>query len=243
MQTNQWDQLSDYFSAPENFSTIHADVADNILIAWPSLLKGVQLIQADGTHLQALDYGCGGGNFCNKLFYKGYSVIGCDSSSAMINIAKKNFPNIKFHQCDSETLHQLGNSPFDLITSIMVFPFVDNMKLLFTNLNNVLKSEGVLAFATFNPEYVTKNHGDEGCFYSFETPSHPKNGFLRFGKNINLPVFIRTLEEYDDQIIPFGYKRIFTDTPPFTTQYLAQYKTSSTTSSAEFLILIYRKNR
>ncbi len=125
----------------------------------------------------------------------------------------------------------------------MVFPFVDNMKLLFTNLNNVLKPEGVLAFATFNPEYVTKNHGDEGCFYGFETTNHPKNGFLRFGKNINVPVFIRPLEEYDDQIIPFGYKRIFTDTPPFTPQYLAQYKTSSTTSSAEFLILVYQKNR
>lgn len=243
MQTNQWNELSDYFNAAENFSIIHEDVADNILIAWPSLLKGIQHIQTDGTHLHALDYGCGGGSFCQELSNKGYSVTGCDSSFAMINIAKKNFPNIKFYQCDSEAPPQLKSSPFDLITSIMVFPFVDNMKLLLTNLNNVLKPNGVLAFAVFNPEYVTKNHGDGKCFYDFEIPWHPKNGFLRFGKNINFPVFIRTLEEYDDQIIPFGYKRIFTDTPPFTKQYLAQYKTSSDTSSSEFLTLIYQKNR
>jgi SAM-dependent methyltransferase len=245
MKMNPWDQLSNFFIADDDLSKIDPDVADNVLIAWPSLLKGIQLIQQNGASLHALDYGCGGGAFCQELSQRGYSIAGCDSSSAMIEIANTKYSNdesrLRFYHCDSEKIHQLPNAPFDLITSIMVISFIDQMEPFFSNVNNALKSGGVLALAVFNPDYVLKNHGEGKCFSGFETATQFKNGFLHFGKNIQLPVFIRTLEEYDAQLISRGYERIFTDTPAFTTEYLTQYKTESDTSSPEFLILVYQK--
>jgi len=44
MKMNPWDQLSDFFIADDDLSKIDPDVADNFLMAWPSLLKGIQLI-------------------------------------------------------------------------------------------------------------------------------------------------------------------------------------------------------
>jgi len=159
----------------------------------------------------------------------------------MIQIAKKNLPNLKFDECNSENIHQLSNVPFDLITSIMAIPFIDPIDQLFSRLNHVLKPGGVLAMAVFNPDYVTKNHGGEKCFCDFETPDQPTTGFLRFKTNIKIPVFIRTLEQYDQQILPLGYKRIFHDVPPFTEEYLANYQIEDDTSFPEFLILVYQK--
>lgn len=239
MNTTPWDNLSHYFVCDE-LSQIDPDVADNVLIAWPSLLKGIQLIQKNGAHLSALDYGCGGGDFCKKLFSKGYSVVGCDSSAAMIVAAKKKFPNMEFYQCNSEKLHHLPYFPFDLITSIMVIPFVQEMRQLFVHLNDALKPGGILAFAVFNPEYVTKNHGAGKPFHDFKTIQQGTSGFLDFG-NIQLAVFIRSLEEYDRQITSLGFTRVFCDTPPFSEKYLTQYQTKSDTSSPEFLILVYQK--
>jgi len=57
MQQNEWDKLSDSFNTHGELSKVKSEVADNILIAWPSILKGIQLIQQNGTHLHALDYG------------------------------------------------------------------------------------------------------------------------------------------------------------------------------------------
>lgn len=238
---NQWDKLSGYFNTHSHHSTIDPGAADNILIAWPSLLKGIQLIQHNGENLRALDYGCGGGSFCKELSNKGYSVIGCDSSLAMIEVAKQNLLTIQFYRCDSENIDQLPGNPFDLITSVMVIQFINNVTEFFANINKTLKPGGVLAFAVFNPAYVTKNHGAGKSFDGFATPDHPQHGFLYLTEDTKIPVFIRSLKEYDNQLIPLGYQRIYSDMPEFTTQYLTQYKTDCDTSSPEFLIMVYQK--
>ena len=230
---NQWDKLSTYFNTHGDNSDIKSGAADNILIAWPSLLKGIECIQHNGATLHALDYGCGGG---------GYSVIGCDASSAMISMAQKNWSHIKFYQCDFWKIDKLPGSPFDLITSIMVIQFIDNMHQFFANINRVLNPGGLLAFAVFNPDYVAKNHGRGKSFEGFETPDRPTYGFLCLTKGTRIPVFIRTIEEYDQQIISLGYKKIYADKPEFTAQYLTQFKTNGDTGSPEFLVLVYQKN-
>ena len=67
MKMNSWDQPSDFFIADNDLSKIDPDVADNVLMAWPSFLKGIQVIQQNGASLHALDYGCGGGALCQEL--------------------------------------------------------------------------------------------------------------------------------------------------------------------------------
>lgn len=238
---NPWDILSEYFNTHDDKSAINPGAADNILIAWPSLLKGIKLIQHNYTTLHALDYGCGGGGFCEILSKMGYSAIGCDLSVAMIKVAQKNLPNIAFYVSDVDLAHQLPGAPFDLVTSIMVIQFIENSAQFFININKALKLGGLLAFAVFNPDHVTRNHGEGLCFDGFDTPNEPKSGYMCLTKETRIPVFIRTLEEYDDQIIPLGYERIYTEKPGFTSQYLAEYHPSFDTSSPEFLIIVYQK--
>lgn len=87
---NPWDALSEYFDTHKGDSEINPGAADNILIAWPSLFWGIQLVQKDGARLNALDYGCGAGGFVAELRAHGYESVGCDSSQAMVEMAKRN---------------------------------------------------------------------------------------------------------------------------------------------------------
>lgn len=239
---NQWDNLSDYFNTHADPSKINSGAADNILIAWPSLLRGIKRIQKQGISLRALDYGCGTGSFCENLIRQGYSVTGCDTSALMIESARKNLSDINFYQCNSEELIKLISIPFDLVTSIMVLQFIDNIAEFFANINKVIKSGGVLAFAVFNPAYMTKNSGKGKSFVGFEAFDKADHGFLCLARDTMVPVFMRSLEDYDGQIIPLGYRRIYMDKPEFTADYLSQYKPDGDITFAEYLILVYQKN-
>lgn len=238
---NQWDKLGNYFDTQQDQLEINPGAADNILIAWPSLLNGIHLIQSSGKNLSALDYGCGSGGFCSELSNQGYSVVGCDSSSVMISLARNNVPNVSFYQCDSEHLLSLPGSPFDLITAVMVIQFIENVAEFFAQLVNITKSGSVIAFAVFNPDYVAKNHGVGKTFDGFQNPHHPRNGFLCLTEETRIPVFMREVAEYDDYIIPLGFKRIVEDKPAFSAEYMNRYESGCDMSAPEYLVLVYQK--
>lgn len=239
---NQWDKLSQYFDTHKDAAEINPGAADNILVAWPSVLRGVEIAQKGGTGLSALDYGCGGGSFAAALQKRGYSVVGCDSSPAMIAVAKKNLGDeITFYDCDSEDVPKLKEAPFDLITGIMVFQFVEDIESCFRNLDAALKSGGVLSFAVFNPNYVERNHGDGKLFRNFQTPEQPTKGFMAATEDTKIPVFMRIEEEYDNALRPLGYQRIYADKPSFTPEFLDKYPSDADTTQPEYLVMTYKK--
>ena len=123
----------------------------------------------------------------------------------------------------------------------MVFQFIENIDEFFLDLQAAIKPEGVLAFAVFNPAFVTKNHGPEKEFDNFVTPNSPTDGLFVFNKHIQIPVFIRTESDYDKHLEPFGFKRIYLDKPIFSTYYLTNFASDSDTSEPEFLVLSYQK--
>lgn len=84
---------SDYVSYFDQVAQMYAqekvdnDLSNEIL---DNFLKEIK------PNTQILDFGCGVGYDSEKIFKKGYKVIGLDLSSQMIEIAKKNIKGVEF---------------------------------------------------------------------------------------------------------------------------------------------------
>jgi SAM-dependent methyltransferase len=219
---NPWDALSDYFDTTKSEDAIPAGAADNILVAWPVIF---QFIAAHVPPLQGrrvLDYGCGAGSFAQRLHEHGAQVTGIDPSPAMIAKATAAYgDSVDFLVGDSAVLRRLP--PFALITSIMALQFVADIEDLFADLTRALVPGGHLIFAVHNPAFV---QGD----------------VLRFGNGIEVPIYIRTAQDYHALAAAVGLEPLLEEYPPFTAEFLARYPTYAGSEAPEYLILGYRRS-
>ena len=76
-----------------------------------------------GPGSKVVDLGCGNGSLTDRLQSLGYQVMGIDASPAMLEIARKEYPNISFQQADALSF-QL-DKPADAIFSNAVFHWID----------------------------------------------------------------------------------------------------------------------
>ncbi len=94
-----------------------------------------------------LDFGCGYGRSLGELFKSGYrNLIGFDFSPAMIANARARFPEIKFHEVQSETL-PLSDASADaalLFSVLTCVPTDDGQRALIGELHRVLRPGGLL---------------------------------------------------------------------------------------------------
>ncbi|WP_238881494.1 methyltransferase domain-containing protein [Clostridium sp. YIM B02551] len=97
-----------------------------------------------------IDIGCGPGNSTKVLkerFPDSY-ILGIDSSTNMIEAAKKDYPEIDFKICDaSKGLSNLGDD-FDIVFSNACIQWIPNHNELLRSLFGLLKKGGVLAVQT-----------------------------------------------------------------------------------------------
>ena len=185
------------------------------------------IFQFIATHVPALegqpvlDYGCGAGSFAHQLHERGAQVTGIDPSPAMIANATAAYGDgVTFLVGDSRLLR--GLPPFALITSIMALQFVADLPTLFADLTHSLVPGGHLIFAVHNP-----------AFFQGEV--------LRFGDGIEVPIFIRTAEDYHAIAEPAGLEPLLETYPPFPPEFLARYPSYAGRAAPEYLILGYRR--
>lgn len=92
-----------------------------------------------------IDLGCGPGNSTEilKNHYKNSEVIGVDSSSNMIEEARKMLPHLQFRQYDIEDdIKELGSN-YDIVFSNACIQWVPNHKELIPKLASLLKKDGI----------------------------------------------------------------------------------------------------
>lgn len=234
---NSWDSLSKKFDTHIS-DEIDPDAADNILIAWPPIIKFIlkHFPNRDNKSLRALDYGCGTGGFTRKLASLGFHATGADSSKGMLAVARQTNSDISFVVPDEI----LQGARFDLITGIMVFQFVEDIETLFSKLVSQLTENGLVVFAVFNPEFVAACLKAETSFADFDSVKHPQQGNTLFGDS-RIPTFIRTTEQYNAMMKKLGMKKQLEEYPPFTSEFLAKYSVDFPTEIPEYLILGYSK--
>lgn len=77
-----------------------------------------------------LDLGCGMGHYSNYMYDKGFDIVGVDISENMINIAKRNNPNIEFIVSDICDLEIMKNCEFDGIVLAYVLQHLSKEEVL-----------------------------------------------------------------------------------------------------------------
>lgn len=95
----------------------------------------------DATNVKTVvDLGCGNGAITKSLAEKGFFVIGIDGSEEMIEIAQKQYPDIKF-MC-SDATNFILEKPVDAVFSNAVFHWIDKndqskmLKCVYQSLNH-----------------------------------------------------------------------------------------------------------
>jgi len=97
-----------------------------------------------------IDIGCGPGNSTQVLaekFPNAY-ILGVDSSSNMIEAAKRNYPNLDFKTCDAGKELSMIDNNFDIVFSNACIQWIPNHNQLLKNMIGLLKTGGILAVQT-----------------------------------------------------------------------------------------------
>jgi len=219
---NQWDILSDFFDVRIKNGEIQGGAMDNILIAWPPIIKCIKKHYPDTKGLSALDFGCGVGEFCFKLHKLGFKVTGIDNSEKMIKKAKSYLPkDITLIHGKSDRIQT--KEKYDLITSIQTLQFIEDIRKTISNFDKALKPKGLLIFAVFNPQFVLNCIKENVLLVDFDSETNPKKGFFCLGDKIRIPTYIRTASEYISMLKEKSFKKILETYPPFTKSFLKKY--------------------
>jgi SAM-dependent methyltransferase len=235
-----WNQLTGVFHDEQVPGRIPAGAADNILLAYPPILEFIDNNAPVTGEPEALDIGCGAGQFCRALHDRGYHVTGVDPSDGMIEIAREHLPS------DIALLHgDITTTPakpvYDIITAIMVFHYVEDIDQLGEQIDARLKPDGLLAFAVFNPLFVMNLLKAGLIFNDFDSPEQPVEGHMELIPGVRIPVFIRRPADYQDLFASKGYTKLLEARPPFTNTFLKKYPVPFPTHDPEYLILGFRK--
>lgn len=105
----------------------------------------IELIEADKKST-VLDLGCGNGALSKALHDKGYRVRGIDASKDLLDIAKKNYPDIEFIEADAVNFSL--QEPVDIVFSNAVFHWInrERQKDMLKCVYNALKENGQFVF-------------------------------------------------------------------------------------------------
>ncbi len=236
--TNPWDRLADVFAPSSPPHDLPADVADNVMLAWPPVLAFLeQHAPRAGT---VLDFGCGGGWFAGELARRGYAVTGLDSSAAMIEGARKAYgATVRYLHGDLRCADGLGT--YDVVTSIMTVQFLADASEALRVLCDRVRPEGVLALVVHNPDYVRAWLPAGTRYVGFDSADAPRHGRLDFGSYGSVALHVRTAEEYDTLARSNGMRPAVRESPPFTEDFLRRYppESGAPTHVSEYLILGY----
>jgi SAM-dependent methyltransferase len=114
----------------------------------PQVIPVLLELAGEKKGLKLLDVGCGPGHFCDAATAKGLEVIGADYSKAMVEIASNNFPHIKFHQEDAESL-SFENNTFDVVTLNYILLHVADQEKTLLEAKRVLKPGGKVIYSNW----------------------------------------------------------------------------------------------
>lgn len=234
---NPWDKLISVFGCRWDEEEIDAGLADNILIAWPSIIHGIERHFRTTSRLYVLDFGCGGGLFCRELYRLGNYVTGYEPSEKLLEAARLNVPG-QVCITNSKTVLE-APSKYDIISSIMVSQFISNIDSVIVQLLNALRPGGLFIQAVFNPLFVLHVNNRDRLFKGFNGGTN--KGVMEMKAGVEIPLYIRSRSNYCQLFSDLGYEEVYYDCPHFTREYLAKYRVPFSTDEPEFLIQGFTK--
>lgn len=105
--------------------------------------------------VKILDFGCGPGDF-TALLAGQYDVDGCDNSVAMLDIARKNHPDIRFFAWDFHQPLSSGEPNYDVVVSKLAVQFIKDLDGFATAISKNLGQSGNLIISVPHPAQTVK---------------------------------------------------------------------------------------
>lgn len=103
-----------------------------------------------------LDFGCGTGNYADKLQkVTGAKIYGVDPSEGMREKAKAKNSNVVFYKGNHEKI-PFDNNFFHFIYMTDVIHHIPEIRIMFNELKRVLKSDGKICIATQSHKQIEK---------------------------------------------------------------------------------------
>lgn len=133
---------------------------------------------------EVLDVGCGTGRLIKFMSERGAQVSGTDVSEGMLEIARKNFPDLSFVKAEAENLPYEDNS-FDLVVAAFVIVHLKNLDKFFEEVYRVLKDGGVFILSNINQRKAPKLELKDGEEIVIESHYHrPEDVLKELGRNL-----------------------------------------------------------
>lgn len=237
--------IAERFNTYMKDGEIHPDAAVNIYLGWPMFMEQIKYHAAvlGKNKLTILDFGCGAGGLCNKLYKDGHTVIGIDKSEPLLNIAKKNSPegikySLKKHVDSGQECAAYKNQ-VDLITAMHSLEWNEDVEEIFKSLADFLIPGGLIMFAVFPKGHVIESLQIKDLFEDFDSEENPTKGFCNFS-GIRIPVFIKDACHYDEIFKKMNFDKVLEYYPQFPKEFFDKY-TWTGAKYPEMMILAYRK--
>lgn len=113
-----------------------------------SILKYVQLLHPNECFEKNIDICCGTGTLCGFFRDHGIETKGVDLSKEMLEVARKNYPDIEFAECNAKDYQDDILYDFATCTddALQHNTKVDDVKAIFKNVNRLLRPDGLFIF-------------------------------------------------------------------------------------------------
>lgn len=134
------------------FDNFYVDIYDDLLYNnQKNNFEVERVLQGQSGNSIILDIGSGTGHHVNILSRDNNTVIGIDNSPAMINIAKKNYPELDFRLADVlDSMQFPANSFTDITCLYFTVYYIKNKKQFLENCFKWLKPHGKLVLHLVN---------------------------------------------------------------------------------------------
>ena len=173
--------------------------------------------------LLVLDAGCGTGYLSGKLWDNGAKVTGIDLSEKMIEIAKKNYPQIEFFAESCSVMSNIQSDYFDLLISNYVIMDTPELQETIDAFYRVLKPKGkaiiIFSHPCFPQDKATVSETNNNVSYLWDFPYFEQTKNIEPAWGIFKTDFIsfhRSLSDYWKAFKSAGFHMIDFDEPRIT---------------------------
>lgn len=117
---------------------------------------------------RVFDAGCGPGLYATELIERGATVIGCDASPAMVDLASRRVgesADLRVHALEAP-FDFVEDKSIDLVLCALVYHYVNDRRAFLAEAHRMLRPDGALVISTHHPTADWKRLG--GSYFAVE---------------------------------------------------------------------------
>ena len=163
----------------------------------------------DSNGLRVLDAGCGPGAYAEALLERGATVVACDCSERMLELASSRLENWPKRQQWSlqrvdltQPLSLWSEADFDGVLAPLCLDYIENWKPLFQEFHRILRPGGWFQFSCGHPSFDAEYYATTQ-YFQVEFAECMWTGF---GKSVMMPGYRRSFEEVFTPLIESGFR-------------------------------------